>query len=416
MAFLGDLFIAGTEHLDGKYKSGVAFSISRKSPLSYVHEFDDGSWQVEFRQNSDDVIARSTSKLDQEVLQSSGFEAVQTALDVLSAKGILSAYVTRPATTSIDVYWVNSKSVVYLQSVFDIGMGISAQVQQLDASGNEITPPPPAEPICKNMRVFATMRLNLVSTFSGQDQFEAYRNLFLAFEALLNTICCKNRREGEAAWLRRALAITHSRTSLAQFAPSGITDPIEYIVTSQYVSVRCKLQHAKFPAAELPHSSINPVTVRQAYSELIRIWRQIAGAYLNVPTGGGVVTYGGFEMMMENGFKEGAVILYTPDNQPPRKEDTAVSPQSLPVHEFAETKYMGQVRPGVIRLVGWEDTPGHTNHYDRPIHRVCSRTEAALFGVAYIECGLVVKGVDRWESVHDFRLVNTAQPNVEFET
>jgi hypothetical protein len=35
MAFLGDMFIAGSEHLDGKYKSGVAFSISRKSPLDF---------------------------------------------------------------------------------------------------------------------------------------------------------------------------------------------------------------------------------------------------------------------------------------------------------------------------------------------------------------------------------------------
>jgi hypothetical protein len=59
MAFLGDIFIAGSEYLDGKYKSGVAFSLSRKSPLTYVHEFAGGSWQVEFRKDSDDVIARS---------------------------------------------------------------------------------------------------------------------------------------------------------------------------------------------------------------------------------------------------------------------------------------------------------------------------------------------------------------------
>jgi hypothetical protein len=410
MAFLGDMFIAGSEHFYGKYKSGVAFSISRKSPISYVHEFDAGSWQVEFWQNSDDVIARSTSELDQEVLQSRGFEAVQTALDVLSVKGILSAYVTRPAITSIGVYWRNSKSVVYLQSLFDLVMGVSVQVEQRDASGNKITPLPPAEPIWNES--FRYYRLSQSST----DLFEAYRNLFLAFEALLNTICSKNRREGEAVWLRRALAVTNSRISLVQFAPSGNGDPIEYIINSQYVSVRCKLQHAKFPAAELPHSSINPVTVKQAYSELVRIWRQIAGAYLDVPTGGGVITYAGFETMMANRFRDGSAILYTSDNLPPRKEDTDVSPQSLPVHNFVETTYMGQVRPGVIRLVGREDTAGLTSHYDRPIHRVCSRGETALFGVAYIERGLVVTGIDQWESIHDFRLVNTAQPNVEFET
>lgn len=120
--------------------------------------------------------------------------------------------------------------------------------------------------------------------------------------------------------------------------------------------------------------------------------------------------------MMANGFKDGSAILYTSDNLPPRKEDTEVSPQALPVHNFAETNYMGQVRPGVIRLVGRENTAGLTSHYDRPIHRVCSRAETSLFGVSYIERGLVVTGVDQWESIHDFRLVNTTQPNVEFET
>jgi hypothetical protein len=349
-------------------------------------------------------------QLGQEVLQSSGFEALQTALDVLSVKGILSAYVARPATTSIGVYWANSRSVVYLQSLFDLHMGVSVQVQQIDALDNEITPPPPAEPMWNES--FRYYRLSQ----SSNDLFEAYRNLFLSFEALLNTICSKNRREGEAAWLQRSLAVVNSKISLSQFALSGSSDPIEYIINSQYVSVRCKLQHAKFPAAELPHSSLNPVMVRQAYSELVRIWRQIAGAYLNVPTGGGVITYAGFEVMMANGFKDGSTILYTSDDLPPRKEDTAVSPRSLPVHEFAATNYMGQVRPGVIRLVGREDTSGLTSHYDRPIHRVCSRTETALFGVAYIERGLVIAGVDRWESIHDFRLINTAQPNVEFET
>ena len=409
MAFLGDIFIAGTEHLDGKYKSGVVFSISRKSPLSYIQEFDAGSWQVEFRKHSDTVIVRSTSKLDRESLQSSGFAAVQTALDFLSVKGILSAFIPRPFTENIGVYWSNSKSVVYLHSVFDIGMGISAQVQQFDARGYEITPTP-LEPIWNES--FRYYRLSQSST----DLFEAYRNLFLAFEALLNTVCCKNRNEGEKEWLRRALSITNSRICLKQFVPERISDPIKYIIDSQYVSVRCKLQHAKFPAAELPHSSINPITVRHAYSELVKIWRQIAGDYLNIPTGGGVMTYNGFEKMMKNRFRKGSSIQYTSDNLPPKKEDTAVSPQALPIHVFQKNSFIGQIQPGVVRIVGSEYTSGLTSHYDKPIHRVCSLLGTTLYSIAYIEHGLMVKGVDRWESVNDFRLVNTAKPKVAFET
>ena len=129
-----------------------------------------------------------------------------------------------------------------------------------------------------------------------------------------------------------------------------------------------------------------------------------------------MVTYGGFEMMMASGFADGAAMLYTSDDLPPRKEDTAVSPRSLPVYEFIQSGYKGQVRPGVVRLVGQEDTVGLGENYSQPIRRVCSRTENALFGVAYIESGLVVAGVDRWESIQDFRLINSAQPNVIFDT
>lgn len=161
--------------------------------MAIIHELDTGLWQVEFQENSDGVIARSTSELNQEVLQSIGYEVVQKTLDILSVKGVLSAYVKRPAVTSIGVYWTNSKSVLYFQSLFDIPMSVSVQVKQFDTSGNEIMHPPPAEPIWNES--FRYYRLSQ----SSNDLFEAYRNLFLAFEALLNTICSKNKREGEKA-------------------------------------------------------------------------------------------------------------------------------------------------------------------------------------------------------------------------
>lgn len=410
MAFLGDMFIAGSDSADGKFRSGIAFSLSKKSPVSCIHEIAAGPWQVEFWKGSTDVIARTSSMMDLEELQAGGFEAIQLALDILSVKGILSAYIDSPSTTSTGVYCVDSRSVAYVHSLLDFAMGVSAKVQQIDASGKEIKSPPPPEPIWNES--FRYYRLSQ----SSSDLVEAYRNLFLAFEALLNTICPKNRREGEAAWLRRSLTTVNSRSSLAHFAPSGNGDPIEYIVTSQYSNVRCKLQHAKFPAATLPHSHLNPMMVKQAYGELIRIWRQIAGSYLHVPTGGGVITYAGFELMMANGLRKGATIVYTSDNSPPHKEDTEVSPRSFPVHEFVTSNYMGQVRPGVVRLIAHEDTVGLSNHYTKPIHRVCSRTQAALFGVAYIEQGFVISGVDGWECIQDFWLINASQPNIQFKT
>ena len=410
MAFLGDKFLAGSDSADGKFRSGIAFTLSKKLPVSYIHEIAAGQWEVEFWKGSTDVIARTSLMKNLEELQADGFEAIQLALDILSVKGVLSTYVESPLTTSIGVYCVDRKSVAFVHSLSDFPMSVSAKVKQIDASGKEIKSPPPPEPIWNES--FRYYRLSQ----SSSDLFEAYRNLFLAFEALLNTICPKNRREGEAAWLKRSLTTVNSRSSLAHFVTSGNGNPVEYILTSQYSNVRCKLQHAKFPAATLPHSHLNPMMVKKAYGELIRIWRQIAGSYLHVPTGGGVITYAGFELMMTNGFREGASIVYTSDNSPPHKEDTEVSPMSLPAHEFVTSNYLGQVSPGVVRLIAREDTADLSNHYTKPIHRVCSINQAALFCIEYIEQGFVISGVDEWEYIQDFRLINASQPNIQFKT
>ncbi len=89
MAFLGKIFIAGTEFLKGKFKSGISFSMSRKAPWKYIHETENGDWQVEFSKNSSEVVARSTRILSFDELQSIGFYTIQLALDILSVKGIL---------------------------------------------------------------------------------------------------------------------------------------------------------------------------------------------------------------------------------------------------------------------------------------------------------------------------------------
>ena len=136
---------------------------------------------------------------------------------------------------------------------------------------------------------------------------------------------------------------------------------------------------------------------------------------MHVPTGGGVITYAGFELMMAGGLK-GATIVYTSDNSPAHKGDTEVSPRSFPVHEFVTSSYMGQVRPGVVRLIAHEDTAGLSKRYTEPIHRICSRTQAALYAVEYIEQGFAISGVDGWECIQDFRLINASQPNVQFKT
>jgi len=410
MAFLGKTFIAGTEFLDGKFKSGISFSTSRKSPISYTYETPNSNWQVEFQKNSTDVVARTPQVFSFEQLQSQGFEIIQSALDILSVKGVFSTNLENPARSNNGVYCTNGKSIAYVYSLLDLGMNMSVNMTQTDSSGNVINPPLPPEPVWNES--FRYYRLSQSST----DLFEAYRNLFLAFEALLNHICPKNRREGEGAWLRRSLGIINSRVNLSQFTQTENEDPIDYIFNSQYRDIRCNLQHAKFPSATLPHSLLGPSEVKQAYSELVKIWRSIAGDYLNVPTAGGVVTYAGFEHMMANVSEQGVSLFYTSDNSPPQKQDTKISPNGKPAYECISTKYKGQTKPGVIRLVGYEDTSELEEQYINPIYRFCSKAESALIGVVYVEQGMIVSGVDGLEIIQEYRLINSSQPKTEFKT
>lgn len=410
MAFLGDIFIAGTECLSGAYNCGIAYLLSSKSPISYVYETKKGTWQVEFTKNSSEVVARVTLPVSYDELQVNGFTAIQEALDILSIKGLLSAHLVDPTKFSVGVYCSNEKSILYVHSLLDFPIDMRVEVKQTDALGNEIKLPLPIDPIWNES--FRYYRLSQ----SSSDLFEAYRNLFLAFEALLNFIFPKKNSEKEGVWLKRCLSGINNRISLAQFTPMGKENPVDYIIVSQYKNIRCELQHAKFPDATLPHSNISPTDVKQAYSELVRIWRQIAGTYLNVPISGGLMTYVGFEIIMANAFNDGVAIYYTPDKTPPLISDISVSSNGSSVYEFSTSNYLGQVKPGVVRIIARENISKLPDKYGDPIYRISTNTKSDMFGITYVGSGLIISGVDEWEFIYDIRLINSSQPKTEFTT
>lgn len=409
MAYIGNIFIAGNEHLGGIYKCGISYSLSMQSPISYVYKASGGDWQVEFSKNSTDVIARTMLTVSYEELQISGFSAIQEALDILSVKGLLTANLSDPAGSNVGVYHSNGKYILYAYYLFDFPIRANFNFKLIEASGNE------DKSLLIELVWNESFRYYRLSQTSN-DLFEAYRNLYLGLEALLNSYFPKKKNEQEKNWLERCLREVNAKTSLADFTPTGKEDPVDYIIKSQYKDIRCKLQHAKLPIAILPHSQLNPSDVKQAYSDLNRIWRHIAKTYCNVKTGGGFTTHEGFEYMMDAVFKNGATCFYTADNSRPHDADTDVSPGEHPVYKFVTTDFVGFVKPGLARIVASESVSNLTDAYKLHIHRICTKVNSKLLGIAYIESGLIVSGVDSWEYIHDIRLINASQPKTEFTT
>lgn len=82
------------------------------------------------------------------------------------------------------------------------------------------------------------------NAYTAQDVFDAYRNTYLALEALLSSLVPRS-REREVDWLERALAtVQHQHgIDLAAFEVGGGTPALW--VQRQYEAFRCALFHAK---------------------------------------------------------------------------------------------------------------------------------------------------------------------------
>lgn len=409
MAKIGDLYIGGEETLAQgleAFPSGIAFPIQGKPEIDYIWDSDNSEWQVELKKEHGHVVARSRKPQEYKILVTSGLEQVQRCLDLIAFKkrGIFVVY--QPELDHVAVFQREGHYVLRHFSVTTLAIETNVTIEVRDKNG-EIKPPPPVpEPTWT--WAFRYYRLSQASN----DIFEAYRNLFLSLEALLNEICPKQSSEGERKWLERSLSQVATQLELAHYVPETIGSPIDYLMKTQYTDVRCRLFHAKYPDALLPHDQVNPTDVLAAYETLLLLWRDIAAAYFKVPRGGSVVTYQGFKFLMDATFGRPLSLHFTEDKSPPRREDTVISPLGFATFEFDDSSYFGETKPGFVSWLG--ETTLQGMHKGLTVHRICSKLGDTLFNVAFIESGLSPTGVDIFQTYQSAMLVNKGQPKTTF--
>ena len=409
MASIGDICLGGRESgtpTARHFPSGIAFLLKRESEIDYVWASQDLSWQVELKRGHVHVVARSRDPQAYDKLITSGLEQIQRCQDIIAVKRQGISVLDHPETNHIDLFQRDGETVLRHFSVATLGIATTISVEVRDKNGNVKPSPPIPEPIWT--WAFRYYRLSQAS----QDIYEAYRNLFLSLEALLNNIRPKLPNESERKWLKKALSEVATRVRLEDHTPSATADRIGYFMKTQYEDIRCRLFHSKHPDALLPHEELNPTDVLVAYEGLLRLWRDIAQTYFQVPGGGGVVTYQGFRHWMDKAYNQPLSLYFTEDDSPPQKDDTQVSPRGLPIFQFEQSTYLSQTKPGVV---SWQ---GETKMLDidknLSIHRVCSVADKTLLNVAFIEDGLSPSGVDVFQTYQSMRLSNLGQPRTTF--
>lgn len=100
---------------------------------------------------------------------------------------------------------------------------------------------------------------------ASQGVFDAYRNMFLALEPLLDHIAPKPRSEGETDWLQRALTDATQRhaVDLTPFVKTPGKHPVEAFIGAHNAAVRCAVFHAKSGIGQALRTSLLQIPLRK---------------------------------------------------------------------------------------------------------------------------------------------------------
>ncbi len=399
MASIGMINIGGRDDLTQtiEFHSAVVFLLDSLSKINKIFYFQDNEWELEVKSGNHSIVARSHLKLSVDVLLSKGFELCQQALDILSVERKGNMQIKKPGEEHIVLFMDHDKVILRESSFNDLFMGVEASITKVDRDGNIILDPP--SPEINWIPAFRFYRFSQASN----DLFEAYRNLYLGLEAILNQICPKGKRERERQWLERALNLISDKIRLPEIM-KDTSDPVESFITNQYVNVRCKLFHAKGNKAIIPHQDLNPVLISKAYAKLIAIWREIATVYYSIPGGGGAITNIGFKSMMDAAFKNEFSFIATNDKTPPKDEDEGINHGMTDIYSYDIQEYDSNSIAGQALLKGYMEKANITKV--KVVYKTGIKVGDILYLIHLIPDGLNLTGIDRFESYQTVRLVN----------
>jgi hypothetical protein len=166
-----------------------------------------------------------------------GSELLQDGLDMLSMSG-RADLATRDAPDEYLAWWRDrGKNVIAVVSTATSSFSVGPVTIEVRDAAGQVVPPTPLVP--QHHLGFRFYRLSQVS----DDLFDAFRNMYLAFELLLSAnYPIGNERESD--WLRTSLAAAAADLDLASLTPAHV-DPVSHIFDAVYRNARLPLFHAK---------------------------------------------------------------------------------------------------------------------------------------------------------------------------
>ena len=264
--------------------------------------------------------------------------AANRGLDYLSVRGQADCAI-RDAADDCLVWWPNPAVggiVMRCRAVATMATTLSATGTVKDAAGNVVPSPPPPTAIAHDAFRFVRM------CRTSDDLYDSYRNLFLAFECLLSDLrppqqLPNGRGEGEKQWFTAALAVADQLVPLANLAPSGTANPVDWIYRNIYSAERSALMHAKRQYL-LPQDDTSK---QQLTASLGKLWTYIAeliDKHLGVTHLSGGLTLPAVEVMAKAVLTQFAMVVSDDDSTPVNPEgENLIAPGSATVELHPST-------------------------------------------------------------------------------
>ena len=206
-----------------------------------------------------------------------------------------------------------------------------------DAAGNIIQPPPHIPP--PHHVAYRYFRYSQ----AAQNVFDAYRNMFLALESVLDHITPKRGGDGETNWLRRAVtdATQKHGADLTPFVKTAAKDPVEAFIDAHYAAVRCAVFHAKSAGGR----ALRPGTLTDhdlVLHQLLAVQKVVEGLLkslfsASLPEGG--FYHSGFGHLLSQ-LAPGTHLLYGP-TECPTIEQLVAEEKNLPEGRIGPVRFEG---------------------------------------------------------------------------
>jgi hypothetical protein len=202
--------------LTGEGRACGCVLMLRASPvISRVVNLPQGA-EVEVRSGVPAVVVRGVSATGHESVMVRGPELANRALDLLAMGGVATLALADVWSCHVACWPASEATVVRIWSSAVLTMKVQAAavvrgpVGAVRSAGTGISP-----------EWHASMRYLRMSEITD-DLFDAFRNVYLALESLLNRLQPRTPGEREGPWLRRALTLVHdSRPGDVPGCPGG---------------------------------------------------------------------------------------------------------------------------------------------------------------------------------------------------